>query len=81
MENTTINTITTALWSFTIGFGIAGFMYGLNGGTNDKNDEQDIVFVWNDDEESIPIDGSLITLEFTDENTVYIGPYDERAAK
>ena len=33
-----------------------------------------IIFVWNDDEESIPKDGSLIQLEYTDENTVYIGP-------
>lgn len=33
-----------------------------------------IIFVWNDDEESIPKDGSLIRIEFTDENTVYIGP-------
>jgi predicted small secreted protein len=33
-----------------------------------------IEFVWNDDEESIPVDGSLIRLEFTDEDTVYIGP-------
>lgn len=38
-----------------------------------------IVFIWNDDEESIPVDGSLITLEHTDENTVYIGPYDKSA--
>lgn len=33
-----------------------------------------ITFIWNDDEESIPVNGSLIQLEFTDENTVYIGP-------
>lgn len=33
-----------------------------------------ITFIWNDDEESIPVDGSLIQLEFTDEDTVYIGP-------
>lgn len=32
-----------------------------------------IVFIWNDDEESIPPDGSLIQIEQTDENTVYIG--------
>ena len=32
-----------------------------------------ITFVWNDDEESIPVDGTPIMLEFTDENTVYIG--------
>jgi len=32
-----------------------------------------ITFVWNDDEESIPVDGTPIILEYTDENTVYIG--------
>lgn len=43
--------------------------------------DNSIHFVWNDDEESIPKDGSLITLEMTDENTVYIGPYDPKASK
>lgn len=33
-----------------------------------------INFVWNDDEESIPCDGENIKIEFTDENTIYIGP-------
>ena len=37
-----------------------------------------IIFVWNDDEESIPVDGSLIRIESTDENTVYIGPADDK---
>ena len=32
-------------------------------------------FIWNDDEESIPRDGSLIRLEFTDSTGIYIGPY------
>ena len=41
--------------------------------------DNSIQFVWNDVEESIPMDGSLITLEFTDENYVYIGPYDPNA--
>ncbi len=36
----------------------------------------EIKFIWNDDEESIPVDGSLIKIEFTDENTVYIGPFN-----
>ena len=35
-----------------------------------------ITFVWNDDEESIPVDGTPIMLEYTDENTVYIGPLE-----
>ena len=46
---------------------------------NRANHSNDIEFIWNDDEESIPPDGSLITLEQTDENTVYIGPYDPKA--
>lgn len=77
-QQRTLNTITTALWSFTIGFGVAFAIYGAMNKTNDKSG---IVFVWNDDEESIPVDGSLITLEFTDENTVYIGPYEEPTSK
>lgn len=32
-------------------------------------------FIWNDDEESIPTDGSLIKLEFTNSEGIYIGPY------
>ena len=39
-----------------------------------KKEDNSIKFIWNDDEESIPVDGSLIRLEFTDENNVYIGP-------
>ena len=39
-----------------------------------KPENNNIQFIWNDDEESIPADGSLIRLEFTDENNVYIGP-------
>lgn len=41
-----------------------------------KNKENDDVihFVWNDDIESIPADGELIKIKYTDENTVYIGP-------
>ena len=39
-----------------------------------RPENNNIQFIWNDDEESIPVDGSLIRLEFTDENNVYIGP-------
>lgn len=31
-------------------------------------------FIWNDDEESIPMDGELIRLEFTKDSIIYIGP-------
>lgn len=30
-------------------------------------------FIWNDDDEAIPPDGSLIVIEFTRGNDVYIG--------
>jgi hypothetical protein len=42
--------------------------------TSSKQEDTSIKFIWNDVEESIPVDGSLIRLEFTDENNVYIGP-------
>ena len=34
----------------------------------------EIEFIWNDTEESIPMDGELIRIEFTIEDTIYIGP-------
>lgn len=40
-----------------------------------KPSDQEVTFIWNDDEESIPVDGSLITLECTKGNIIYIGPY------
>ena len=39
-----------------------------------RPENNNIQFIWNDDEESIPADGSLIRLEFTNKNNVYIGP-------
>lgn len=44
-----------------------------------KLNEKQTTFIWNDDEESIPTDNSLITLEFTEGDTIYIGPYDKTA--
>ena len=44
----------------------------------EKDFNNGIYFIWNDDEESIPKDGSLIKIEYTDENKVYIGPVDDR---
>lgn len=41
---------------------------------NEPKEDNEIHFIWNDDEESIPPDGSLIKIEFTDENNVFIGP-------
>lgn len=42
--------------------------------SNVIDDNNGIHFIWNDDEESIPQDGELIKIEFTDENTVYLTP-------
>jgi hypothetical protein len=39
-------------------------------------EESKIVFIWNDDEESIPMDGELIKIEYTDENTIYLCPVE-----
>ena len=36
--------------------------------------EEQLVFIWNDDHESIPVDGTQILLEFTSNDTIYIGP-------
>jgi hypothetical protein len=38
--------------------------------------ENQPVFIWNDDHESIPVDGTQILLEFTSNDTIYIGPLD-----
>lgn len=43
-----------------------------------KDFNNGIYFIWNDDEESIPPDGSFIKIEYTDENKVYIGPIEDR---
>ena len=39
-----------------------------------KQAENNTEFVWNDDEESIPADGSLVKVEFSEGNTIYLGP-------
>ena len=47
--------------------------------TNELKDKS--YFIWNDDEESIPMDGTLIRIEFTDENNIYIGPISPQEEK
>lgn len=42
-----------------------------------NNTNKGITFIWNDDEESIPIDGSKIQIEYTDKNNIYLKPLDE----
>tara|TARA_R110000822_G_scaffold3696_1_gene15983 strand:+ start:841 stop:1065 length:225 start_codon:yes stop_codon:yes gene_type:complete len=56
----------------------AGVLIVINITSNPRLEryEQKSVFVWNDDEESIPMDGELIRLEFTEGDTIYIGPKD-----
>lgn len=41
------------------------------------------VFIWNDDEESIPMDNTPILLEFGSKNsdTIYIGPLEQNSAE
>jgi hypothetical protein len=50
----------------------------FNALNNVKEDplEGEPVFIWNDDYESIPVDGTQILLEFTSNDTIYIGPLD-----
>lgn len=67
----TITAVVTAIAIFFIGFLSARLWYMTPV-------DNSIQFVWNDDEESIPPDHTPIMLEFTDENTVYIGPYEEK---
>jgi hypothetical protein len=38
-----------------------------------ENEPKEFVFVWNDDQESIPEDGSKVVIEFTEGNTIYLG--------
>ena len=46
-------------------------------------DGKPITFIWNDDEESIPMDNTPILLEFGSKNsdTIYIGPLEENPAE
>ena len=41
---------------------------------NDDNNGQ--VFIWNDDEESIPKENSLIKIEKIDKNVIYLSPIE-----
>lgn len=37
---------------------------------------QGVLFIWNDDIESLPIDGSNIQIEMTEGNKVFLSPID-----
>lgn len=63
--------------------GVQSFMLEFTRQTHTTKDDlnNEIQFIWNDDEESIPKDGSLIQIEMTDENNVYIGPIQNSCYK
>lgn len=52
------------------------FTVVLNNEVKQLKSEADMgpVIIWNDDVESIPMDGELVRLEMTKNDTIYIGP-------
>jgi phage terminase large subunit-like protein len=40
----------------------------------DRHQGNEIHFIWNDDEESIPAEGAMVKIEGINENTVYLAP-------
>jgi hypothetical protein len=59
------------------------FCSGLLIGHRSVDRDDSITFVWNDDEESIPMDNTPILLEFGSKNsdTIYIGPLEQNPAE
>jgi len=59
------------------------FCSGLLIGHRSTDKDDTITFVWNDDEESIPMDNTPILLEFSSKNsdTIYIGPLEQDPAE
>lgn len=59
------------------------FCSGLLIGHRSTDKDDSITFVWNDDEESIPMDNTPILLEFGSKNsdTIYIGPLEQNPAE
>ncbi len=59
------------------------FCSGLLIGHRSVDKDDSITFVWNDDEESIPMDNTPILLEFGSKNsdTIYIGPLEQNPAE
>ena len=57
---------------------VAGLYFGaLITKSLDAPDRTEYKFIWNDDEESIPQDGGLVKIEFSEDNIIYIGPSEE----
>lgn len=59
------------------------FCSGLLIGHRSTDKDDSITFIWNDDEESIPMDNTPILLEFGSKNsdTIYIGPLEQNSAE
>lgn len=66
--------ITMSILSYNLGVSDAEIKQEILESHIEDSIDNSIKFIWNDTEASIPKDGSLIKIEFTDENTVYIGP-------
>ena len=55
--------------SYTCGFYISILTY-------EEKAKEYITFIWNDDEESIPVDSTPIMLQYTSNDTIYLGPLE-----
>jgi len=60
------------LIGYTIGSAVNEAMIAIDK-TPVKSNSDSPVIIWNDDPESIPMDGELVRLEFTKNDTLYIG--------
>jgi hypothetical protein len=66
---------------FASGIIMGALMIGI--GTSVKQQQpkphprHEIVFLWNDDDESIPKDGTMIMIQETVGDTIWIGPNDD----
>lgn len=55
---------------------VAGAYFLLNGfipREEEKSEQYGPVIIWNDDIEAIPMDGEKVVIEFTKNDTIYIG--------
>lgn len=69
------------LIAFLLGLNI--FMYIDTQRQLELNHQEPPVFIWNDDEESIPMDNTPVLLEFSSKNsdTLYLGPLEQNPAE
>jgi hypothetical protein len=45
--------------------------------SKENKDFENPVFIWNDDLESMPVDGTPVMLQYTEGDTVYLGAIEE----